>query len=186
MVCKRKDRRVRRSRRLLTEALLELMQGTEYDSISIRQLTEAADVGYTTFFRHFKTKDELLGFALGSVMEPYENALSSDMNKQEQAVAFIQNVDQNRQAYLAGLTLPPGHPVLKTLHERAKQLLAERCVSGVESDVPVNVIVNHFIWATYEFVRWYLVEPHDCSPDQAAAIYVKLVLQPTENIVTEQ
>ena len=186
MVQYSQDRRVIRSRRLLSTALLELMLQMEYESISIRQLTGLADVGYATFYRHFKSKDELLGVALGSVLEELGRSVSSDMKKEEQAVMFLRNVDQNRTAYLAALTLPPAHPVFKTLHERVKQLVAIRYVSRADSEIPLSMAVNHLVWATYELLRWYLLEPHDYSPEQVAAMYVKLVLQPTDDAVNEQ
>lgn len=186
MVQNRQDRRVRRTRRLLSQALLELMLETDYESISVRRVTDLADVGYATFYRHFRSKQELLGYALGSVLEALGTSVSFDMSREEQAVAFLRNVDQNREAYLAALTLPPAHPVLKTLHDRVKQLVAARYLPRADSDVPVDVAVNHLVWSTYELLRWYLLEPHDYSLEQVAAMYVKLVLQPTEDAVAEQ
>lgn len=186
MLQNRQDRRVRRTRRLLSQALLELMLETEYESISVRRVTDLADVGYATFYRHFRSKQELLGFALGSVLEELGKSVPSDMSMQEQAVMFLRNVDQNREAYLAALTLPPGHPVLKTLHDRVKELVAARYVPRADSGVPVNVAVDHLVRSTYGLLRWYLLKPHDYSTEQVAAMYVKLILQPTEDAVAKQ
>ena len=54
------DRRVRRSHRLMGDALLALIVEKGYDAIRIKDITDRADVAYVTFFRHFKDKDELL------------------------------------------------------------------------------------------------------------------------------
>ena len=186
MVENKQDRRVIRTRRLLSNALFELMLEADYESITIRSLTELADIGYATFYRHYKTKDELLAFALGSVLEELGNSVSSDMTSEEQAATFIQNVDKHRAAYLAALSLPPAHPVLKALHERVKQMVAVRYVPRAESEVPLGIAVNHLVWSAYEMLRWYLLEAHDYSPEQVARMYVKLVLQPTEAMVVEQ
>ena len=40
-------------------------------------------MSYATFYRHFKSKDELLGVALGSVLEELGRSVSSDMKKEE-------------------------------------------------------------------------------------------------------
>ena len=182
----KRDRRVVRTRRLLSDALMSLMIEMDYETISIRRLTDVADVGYATFYRHFKTKDELLSHAFSSVLEEFGNSISADMTKEEQAIIFIRSVDKHRKAYLAALTLPPSNPVLKALHERAKQLVAVRYVPRADSGVPMRVVVNHVVWSAYEMLRWYLLEPHDYSPEQVAKMYLKLVLQPTENAVSER
>lgn len=54
------DRRVRRTKRRLKEALMELLAERDYDAITIRELTVRADVGRSTFYSHYDSKEELL------------------------------------------------------------------------------------------------------------------------------
>ena len=54
------DRRVRRTRRRLKEALLELINEREYEAITVEDITRRADVGRSTFYSHFDSKEELL------------------------------------------------------------------------------------------------------------------------------
>lgn len=54
------DRRVKRTRGQLKVALLELIGERSYDAISIQDITERADVGRSTFYSHFASKEELL------------------------------------------------------------------------------------------------------------------------------
>jgi len=54
------DPRVRRTRRLLQDALVSLILEKDYASISIKEIAERADVAYITFFRHYSGTDELL------------------------------------------------------------------------------------------------------------------------------
>lgn len=56
----RLDRRVRRTRTRLKEALLELLDETSYEAITIRDLTDRADVGRSTFYSHYDSKEDLL------------------------------------------------------------------------------------------------------------------------------
>lgn len=48
------------TRRYITEALFALMEQTPYEKISISDITKKAGVGRATFYRHFKTKDEIV------------------------------------------------------------------------------------------------------------------------------
>ncbi len=54
------DRRVRRTRRRLKEALLALLREKGYGRITVQELTERADVARSTFYAHFDSKDDLL------------------------------------------------------------------------------------------------------------------------------
>lgn len=54
------DRRVSRTRQALRQALYDLVKERGYDAVTIEDITERADVGRTTFYLHFRDKDDLL------------------------------------------------------------------------------------------------------------------------------
>lgn len=54
------DRGVRRTRRLLHEALRSLIVEKGYDHVTVQDVIDRADVGRATFYAHFRDKDDLL------------------------------------------------------------------------------------------------------------------------------
>jgi len=54
------DRRIIRTQKLLGEALITEALEKGYKNITIQDVTQRADVGYRTYFRHYKGLDELL------------------------------------------------------------------------------------------------------------------------------
>jgi len=62
------DRRVRRTKKLLADALIALAIENDYDEITIQEITDHADIGYRTFFRHYSDKDELRNEVLSNLM----------------------------------------------------------------------------------------------------------------------
>src|SRR5215470_13175378 len=54
------DRRIRRTQKLLHGALMSLVLEKNYDSITIQEILDRADIGRSTFYTHFDGKDELL------------------------------------------------------------------------------------------------------------------------------
>jgi AcrR family transcriptional regulator len=54
------DRRVRKTRRQLRDALLQLIPERGWDAISVQDICARADVGRSTFYVHFADKEELL------------------------------------------------------------------------------------------------------------------------------
>ena len=53
------DARVRRTRDALGDALVELMQQKPFDEVTIQDVLDRAGVGRSTFYVHFKDKDDL-------------------------------------------------------------------------------------------------------------------------------
>ena len=72
----------------ITEALLALLKEKDYQDISITELCEKADVTRTSFYRNFKSKDDILFKRVRAVtnafLEESKNAVESlDIKKRE-------------------------------------------------------------------------------------------------------
>ena len=57
---KKEDRRVGRTRRLMHEALMALIVEKGYETVTVQDILDRADVGRSTFYAHYRDKDELL------------------------------------------------------------------------------------------------------------------------------
>lgn len=55
----------------IMEALLELMKKKEYKEITVSEIVKKADLGRRTFYRYFKTKDEVLDLACSLLMKNF-------------------------------------------------------------------------------------------------------------------
>ncbi|MGI5220452.1 TetR/AcrR family transcriptional regulator [Nocardia sp. CA-290969] len=71
------DRRVRRTREALHRALIELMMERAYDRITVSDVIARADVGRSTFYAHYRDKDDLLVVSCGEHLR-HEIARSPD------------------------------------------------------------------------------------------------------------
>lgn len=60
MIQDTQDRRVRRTRMRLQQAMLELLKEKDARSITVRELTQRADVNRGTFYAHYKDVFDLL------------------------------------------------------------------------------------------------------------------------------
>ena len=66
---RKEDRRVRRSRKLLQNALIELLRQKPLAKIQIGEIVDVADVSRPTFYYHFETKEQLLTSYADEIME---------------------------------------------------------------------------------------------------------------------
>ncbi len=63
------DRRIRKSKVAMKEALLTLMQTKEFKKISITDIVQLADLNRGTFYKHFQYKEDLLEELIDDVMK---------------------------------------------------------------------------------------------------------------------
>ena len=57
---KREDRRVRRTKKLLTQALTELLQKKQVNEITVKELTDLADMNRGTFYMYYRDIFDML------------------------------------------------------------------------------------------------------------------------------
>lgn len=75
------DRRARRSRKLLKESLLELMRRKTFADISVRDVTDAADMNRATFYLHYAGTAELLQSVEEDLMEELQALVDAHMQE---------------------------------------------------------------------------------------------------------
>ncbi len=66
------DRRVQKTRKLLQDALVELVAEKGYELVSIQEILDKANVGRSTFYAHFEDKEQLLHSILERLDELFE------------------------------------------------------------------------------------------------------------------
>lgn len=63
------DRRIDRTRRLLTDSLIELILEKSYEAVTVQDIIDRANVGRSTFYTHFENKEQLLFSGRGWLTE---------------------------------------------------------------------------------------------------------------------
>lgn len=76
----RQDRRVRRTQKLLKESLLELLDQKEFKNISIKDITELADLNRGTFYLHYTDTYSLLQEMESEVLKDFQEIVSDRCN----------------------------------------------------------------------------------------------------------
>ena len=69
-----KDRRVQKTQGLLREALVSLIHEKSYNAIAVKEILDRANVGRSTFYTHFRDKDELLVSGIHEMMRSLHSA----------------------------------------------------------------------------------------------------------------
>ena len=176
------DRRVRRTRRALAEALVALTSQGPYEAITIRDITDRADVGYATFFRHYGSKDDLLLELFQDVTQALE-ALA-----REHGVAFFQTEGQlifahvrDHQALYRSLLDSPvfARKLKKLLAEHIRRQVARHRQRRAKASQLEEIAVNHMVAALVGLIEWWLGHNLEPPAEQMGQIYERLIIQAT-------
>lgn len=173
------DRRVRRTQHLLAKALIALTLEKGYEAVTIRDITERADIGYATFFRHYHDKDGLLKDVLEVVLTELINllapAISAPDSRQLGALLFCYVAQQSE---VVRVLL--GRPALlqQIIRVATDDILAKRTPLP-ESAIPPEVAAHHIVTASIALIEWWLNQQMPYTPEQMGAIYDALITRPT-------
>ncbi len=174
---KKLDRRVARTKRSLFQALVSLSMEIGYDRVTVRKLTNRADIGYATFYRHYRKKDEIVAEHVSAIIDQVRGELHPAMSHYEVSLIIFRIMDENRMAILFGIGLPREHPAIKPVWDHAFKTVREFHAARVGSPVPFTVSVNHVVSAVVELIRWWLTCGGDYSAEEMATMQAELIFK---------
>ncbi len=178
----RLDRRIKRTRAALAQALLDLAGERPFAQLTIRELTERADVGYATFFRHYPSKEALLLDVFGGVV--------GDLAALLQPITDEGRLDDaGRQLFTYVAAKAPHMRVLfaaqrgSTLEHQVRAAVEARVLASASfrppAGVPAELAAHHVAAASLALVGWWLERGMPYGAAQMGRIYAQLVVRPT-------
>jgi len=183
---KKIDRRVLRTQESLGNALVNLTLEIGYDAITIKELTQRASIGYATFFRHFKSKDELLMYVLQSVLEDLFDIMKPDMSPYNQALAMFNYVKENSRTYRVFIDLPRDSELFNAVYDAVATSIHKSYVARDENLIPMEIAVNHVVTSISELIRWWVHNDMEISPEKMATIQSELIIKATEIVALDK
>ena len=184
------DRRVRRTRRLLHQALMSCVLEKKYESITVQEILDRADVGRSTFYLHFQDKDELLASGLQNVSHLVRSAqatLKAPPGKSYEKIigfssAMFEHAYEYRGVHRAMLGSNAEPVVRRQIHGALTAVIGQEVKSELQKrkqeECPTSPeLLTHFLVATFISVmtRW-LSARNPARPKDINAAYRRLVL----------
>lgn len=176
------DRRVRRTQKMLAKALIALTLEKNYESITIRDITEQADIGYATFFRHYHDKDALLHDVLDVVLTDLDLLLHTPPNHADMGTALFRYVLENSSVIRVLLSSRGSSNLLQHIIDLHTQKILSENEPLPDSAVPPEIAAYHLINSSIALIQWWLEHEMPYSPERMGAIFHQLITQPTRAI----
>ncbi|HEY7123282.1 MAG TPA: TetR/AcrR family transcriptional regulator [Ktedonobacterales bacterium] len=176
------DRRVKRTQKLLAKALISLTLEKGFEAVTIREITERADVGYATFFRHYHDKDALLHDVAEVVLDELLELLSTEPSNADPTTVgtLIFRYAQEQSEIIRALLGNRGSADLKQrIIEAGSQSVLRRQTGLPGSVVPLEIGAYHLVSSSVALIQWWLEHDMPFPPEQMGAIYHELIVRPT-------
>jgi AcrR family transcriptional regulator len=90
------DRRVERTRNALMNAFVELLLSQGYATLSVERIAARADVGRSTFYMHFKSREDMLKQALQRPSAPLAAVVDGSITAEALVPQLVHFVEQRR------------------------------------------------------------------------------------------
>jgi len=176
------DARAVRTREALRLALLRLLERKALQNITILDICEAAEVGYTTFFRHHPTKESLLDDVaaeqIGRLID-LSLAAADAANTRAGSVALFAYVDEHRKLWSTLLTGGAQSAMRDEFLRVSRKVAATRSLG--DHWPPAEVVTVLVASSTIELMSWWLRQKKPLTVEQIAEIHERVIITPTIN-----
>ncbi|SCJ64718.1 DNA-binding transcriptional repressor FabR [uncultured Flavonifractor sp.] len=184
------DRRQQKTRTAIFSAFTSLLAEKSYSKITVQEIIDAANVGRTTFYAHFETKDDLLkelceelfGHIIGSAMDcTHTHGLYSDGSAPESVFChLLQHLQKNDKNIIALLSCESSEMFLRFFKDSLNELVRSQFINQnrkANTDIPEDFLINHISGSFVEMVLWWIKGHRKQTPEDLDR-YFRAVIEP--------
>jgi AcrR family transcriptional regulator len=185
----REDRRSLRTKRSLDEALLELLRERPFETISVADIAEKANVGRSTFYSHYQDKEDLFTANFARLFKSLGSQLRIDVGADEEMLplhGFCTHITESA-------------PLVKALHRsrrigglyrRWSAMLAESLQGELERQLSPGALMETSAEAlsyllahqVLGLVRWWVERGMEESPETISRTFHLVVRRGLEQL----
>ena len=178
------DRRVARSRTTLQHALKSLILKKGYEAITIKDICEEANVGRSTFYAHYTSKDDLRRSGFENLrrllVDRQRDALATPGDIGDRSLGFSRTMFEHardhmdlHRAQVGGGTVGLGI-IREILSDLVRDELAATIDEKSEEVVPRELVVQYVVGAYMAVLTWWLDGGAKLPPKRIDAMFRRL------------
>jgi AcrR family transcriptional regulator len=179
------DRRVQRTRKVLQEALIELTIQKGFAAVTVRDITEYAEVNRATFYRHYQDKFDLLDqyaqevYQLLDAPSGSESPTVNETGSSEKPAAGLVKMFEHIRGYakfyrvMLGKNGDPGfaRKIQQYVEKRLRRFLPDALL---REKLLTELYLGYVSSGSLGAVLWWLEHEVRYSPAEMAAVCVRL------------
>ena len=170
------DRRITKTRKAIYTAFLQLLNQKDYETITVQEIIDLADVGRSTFYSHYESKelllDELCRYLFHHLFEREENITI------EAYLAHIFSHFKKNQDHITSLLFSKNDYFLRQLQKELEHHVYPMVAKDLQVSYP-NIptsYLKHFVITNFiETLTWWLKKGKYYKEDQVVSFYLDVL-----------
>ena len=179
------DRRVQRTRELLQKALIELIGEGRYDAITIQDIVDRANLGRTTFYLHYSSKDELFISCHEAIVRKFHIGPLHPLSREELLspeappgmTSAYRHLEDTRPLLYSIFQGRDSLLILRRIRDNdAQEIEANLRTSFAETDsvIPLDMLAIYLAGARIALIHWWLEKRRSHTPKDLAQTFHRL------------
>ena len=178
------DRRQQKTRKAIFDALGTLLESKRFEHITVQEIIDTANIGRSTFYAHFETKDDLLKSMCTDVfhhiftselpLESEDDFSQGSQNLEIKLGHILYHLRENKNNLRGILGGKSGELFLHYLKQYLYDLF-ERYQEEFNPMIPKDFLLQHLAASFAETVKWWMTEDAKHNPEDVARFYMLMV-----------
>lgn len=170
---------------MLHQALFSLILEKRYEAISVEDICERANIGRSTFYAHFTSKDDLKRSGLmrlrGELLERHRDASASEQANARPlgfSLPMFEHARDHIHLYRALVGSKGGAIALDTIRQTLGDFVRGEIATAGGKDatgVPREFVVQHIVGAYMAVLTWWLDGGAKTSPQRMDEFFQRLM-----------
>lgn len=173
------DRRQRKTRQAIFEAFSELLSTQTYESITVQDIIDRADIGRSTFYSHFETKDMLLKAMCSDIFEHIFRGELCDYPGEnhcleEKTAHILWHLKSHKKDIIGLLSCESGGLFMSYIEDYVRELFSLH-LDEFDKDVPEDFLLNHLTKSFCAAIMWCVKNKMEIVPEEIAKYFVRII-----------
>ncbi|MDF2938354.1 MAG: transcriptional regulator, TetR family [Paenibacillaceae bacterium] len=179
------DRRQQKTREAIFEAFRSVLSSKSYTKITVQDIITEANIGRSTFYSHFETKDDLLKEMCTDLFgHIFSESLNTEAthdfslevgNPSSMITHILYHLRDNKKNITGILASESGALFLRFFKQYLSELIVGHLLEDVKrkhKGVPDDFLVNHIAGSFVEMVQWWIKNSMSHPPEELAAYFL--------------
>lgn len=178
------DRRQQKTRTAIFNAFSELLKIKNFNNITVQEIIDVANVGRSTFYSHFETKDELLRamctdifvhiFSDELTIEKTHDFSEDDNGLKQKITHILYHLKDSKKDITGILSCESGELFMRYFKEYLIEMFSQYMNNSI-TNVPNDFMLNHLAGSFAEAIHWWIKRDMKNTPEEIANYYMEVI-----------
>lgn len=183
------DRRQQKTRTSIFNAFSHLLESKHFNNITVQEIIDEANVGRSTFYAHFETKEALLKemcteifnhvFSSKLSVEKTHDFSNAQNSLEDTLTHILYHLQDSKKDIVIGvLSCESGELFMRYFKEYLSELF-QRYLPDGSLHTPTDFMLNHLAGSFAETIKWWIKNNMSYTPEETVHFF--MMMTPVKN-----